>query len=300
MPDAHKNFAYSTVATPPSPADTGASLVVQTGDGARFPTPPFNATVWPVGDQPTTTNAEIVRVTAISSDTLTITRAQESTTARTILVADQIAATITAKVMTDAEAHPVPQLTIVTSGVWVVPTGVFSILAEAWGGGGAGGGSGSTTGSGAGGGSGSYARGVISTTPGETLTITIGTGGVGPGGNGANTILQRGATILLQANGGTGGAGAGGIVAGGAGGTAGTGDYTIPGQQGGPTAVNGGGSTPLGGPGGAVTALPAPGTSTAGNPGVTPGGGGTGSSTVGPGPNGTGGNGAPGFIVITY
>jgi len=103
MPDAHTNFAYSTVVAAPSPADTGTSLVVQTGDGAKFPTPPFNVTVWPVGDQPLTTNAEIVRVTAISVDTFTITRTQEGTTARAILVGDQIAATITAKTLTDIE-----------------------------------------------------------------------------------------------------------------------------------------------------------------------------------------------------
>jgi len=103
MPDAHKNFAYSLVATAPSPADTGTSLVVQAGDGAKFPPPPFNVTVWPVGDQPLTTNAEIVRVTAISADTFTITRTQEGTTARAILVGDQIAATITVKTLTDIE-----------------------------------------------------------------------------------------------------------------------------------------------------------------------------------------------------
>ncbi|MBI4092239.1 MAG: hypothetical protein HY427_03485 [Candidatus Levybacteria bacterium] len=103
MPDAHKNFAYSTVLTAPSPANTGTSLVVQSGDGTKFPTVPFNATVWPTGVQPLTTNAEIVRVTAISTDTFTITRAQESSTARSIVVGDQIAATITAKTLTDAE-----------------------------------------------------------------------------------------------------------------------------------------------------------------------------------------------------
>ena len=104
MPDAHKNFAYSTIATPPSPADTGTSLVVLAGDGAKFPTPPFNVTVWPTADQPLTTNAEIVRVTAISGDTFTIVRTQEGTTARAILVGDQIAATITVKTLTDIEA----------------------------------------------------------------------------------------------------------------------------------------------------------------------------------------------------
>lgn len=102
--DAHKNFGYSTVATAPSPATTGTSLVVATGDGAKFPAAPFNATVWPAGTQPTDANAEIVRVTAITTDTLTITRAQEGSTARAIIVGDQIANTATAKVFTDIEA----------------------------------------------------------------------------------------------------------------------------------------------------------------------------------------------------
>jgi hypothetical protein len=95
MADAHKNFAYSAVATAPSPATSGTSLVVTAGAGALFPTPPFNATIWPAGGQPLSTNAEIVRVTAISTDTFTITRAQESSSARTVIVGDQIAATIT-------------------------------------------------------------------------------------------------------------------------------------------------------------------------------------------------------------
>ncbi len=103
MADAHKNFAYSTVATAPSPATTGTSLVVASGEGTRFPTAPFNATVWPTGEQPTTANAEIVRVTAISTDTFTITRKQESTSARKIVVGDQIAATITAQSLSDIE-----------------------------------------------------------------------------------------------------------------------------------------------------------------------------------------------------
>lgn len=101
--DAHKNFAYSTVATAPSPASSGTSLVVASGDGSRFPAAPFNATVWPAGAVPTPTNAEIVRVTNISTDTLTITRAQESSSARTVVVGDQIAAAITAKTITDLE-----------------------------------------------------------------------------------------------------------------------------------------------------------------------------------------------------
>src|SRR3990167_6680199 len=101
--DPHKNFAYSTVLTAPSPASSGLSLVVQSGDGAKFPAVSFNATVWPAGQNPTTANAEIIRVSAIATDTFTIAREQEGSSARTIVVGDQIAATITAKTLTDAE-----------------------------------------------------------------------------------------------------------------------------------------------------------------------------------------------------
>ena len=101
--DAHRNLAVSAVVTAPSPAVSGTSLVVTSGHGARFPTAPFNATVWPAAAQPDPANAEIVRVTARTTDTLTIVRAQESTTARTVIVGDQIAATITAQTLTDVE-----------------------------------------------------------------------------------------------------------------------------------------------------------------------------------------------------
>lgn len=103
MTDAHKNFAYSTVATAPSPATSGTSLVVATGTGTNFPAAPFNAVVCPAGAQPTLANAEIVRVTNIATDTFTITRAQEGSSARTIVVGDQIFCAITAKTLTDVE-----------------------------------------------------------------------------------------------------------------------------------------------------------------------------------------------------
>lgn len=110
MPDTHKNLAYSTVATAPSPATSGTSLVVAAGQGTLFPTPPFNATIWITAANPITTNAEIVRVTGISTDTLTIVRAQEGTVARTVVVGDQIAATITAKTLTDVENPLIAQI----------------------------------------------------------------------------------------------------------------------------------------------------------------------------------------------
>lgn len=103
MADAHANFAYGTIATAPSPASSGTSLTLSSGAGALMPAVPFNATVWPTGVNPLNSNAEIVRVTNRSGDVLTISRAQEGTSARSILVGDQFAATITAKTLTDAE-----------------------------------------------------------------------------------------------------------------------------------------------------------------------------------------------------
>lgn len=108
MSDAHKNFAYSLVASAPSPAMSGTSLVVTGASGANFPAVPFNATIWPTASQPTTVNAEIVTVTAISTDTLTIVRAQEGTAARTVVAGDQIAATITLKSLNDVEGQLAP------------------------------------------------------------------------------------------------------------------------------------------------------------------------------------------------
>ncbi len=104
--DGKSNFGYGTVYTAPSPAASGTSLVLNSGQGALFPDPAiaqYNVTIWPISTQPTSTNAEIVRVTAKSTDTLTITRTQESTSARTIVVGDQVALTITKKNVTDIE-----------------------------------------------------------------------------------------------------------------------------------------------------------------------------------------------------
>lgn len=101
--DAHGLLAYGIVATAPSPATSGTSLVLQSGEGAGFPTPPFNATLWPSGVAPIESNAEIVRVTNISTDTLTITRTQEGSVNQSVQVGWQIANTMTPKVFTDIE-----------------------------------------------------------------------------------------------------------------------------------------------------------------------------------------------------
>ena len=93
--DAVANFSSSLVATAPSPATSGTSVTVTSGQGALFPTTPFNAVLTPAGAAPSSTASEIVRVTAVSTDTFTITRAQESTTAQTVAVGWQIYATAT-------------------------------------------------------------------------------------------------------------------------------------------------------------------------------------------------------------
>lgn len=101
--DSLTNFSYGTVLTAPSPATSGTSLVLNSGQGSNFAATPFNAWAWPPNVQPLLSNAEIVRVTNISSDTLTITRAQEGTTARSIAVGWQIAAGLTKKYLDDVE-----------------------------------------------------------------------------------------------------------------------------------------------------------------------------------------------------
>jgi hypothetical protein len=116
MASSYKNFAYSTVATAPSPASSGTSLIVSAADGAKFPAAPFMVTIWPSGTQPTTTNAEIAEVTQVSTDTLTITRAQEGTAARTVVVGDQIAAAVTAAVLDTPQTNTVP-----TEDAWLLP-----------------------------------------------------------------------------------------------------------------------------------------------------------------------------------
>lgn len=99
--DHYVDFAYSTIAVAPSPPTTGTSLTLQSGDGALFPAPPFNTVIAPVDSLPLLENAEIVRVTGKTADTLTIERRQEGTAARQIGTGDQIFAGVTAKTLTD-------------------------------------------------------------------------------------------------------------------------------------------------------------------------------------------------------
>ncbi len=101
--DTAKNFAKVTVSTGYNAA--AVTIVLNAGDGAKLPTVPFNAVWWNALDfaDPTDDpNVEIVRVTNISTDTLTVTRAQESTSASTKNTAGKtykMVAGLTAKVI---------------------------------------------------------------------------------------------------------------------------------------------------------------------------------------------------------
>jgi hypothetical protein len=86
MADARKNFAKVSVNAGYNAAAT--SIDLQTGDGAKLPQPSsdgaFNLVWWNSTDYPDPAddpNVEIVRCTARSSDNITVTRAQESTSA---------------------------------------------------------------------------------------------------------------------------------------------------------------------------------------------------------------------------
>lgn len=79
-----KDFATSTVLTAPSPADSGTSLVVASGHGARFPAAPFYIVAHPPSEMPTIDNAEKILVTAKSTDTFTLDRAEGDPAAKSI------------------------------------------------------------------------------------------------------------------------------------------------------------------------------------------------------------------------
>lgn len=101
--DIAKNFSKVTVST--GYDAVAVSVVLSAGHGLKLPTAPFNATWYnstDYSDPSDDPNVEIVRVTAIFTDTLTITRAQEGTTATTKNTASKtykMIAGLTAKVI---------------------------------------------------------------------------------------------------------------------------------------------------------------------------------------------------------
>ncbi len=117
---------------------------------------------------------------------------------------------------------------------WTVPSGVTSVTVSLWGAGGGSGGNGYTSGGGGGGG-GAYASKVLSVTPGQSISYTVGTGGGAGGyvgfpifGQSVGTTGGASTCSSVTAGGGLGG----GDGVGGAGGSASGGDVNISGQSG--------------------------------------------------------------------
>jgi hypothetical protein len=185
-----------------------------------------------------------------------------------------------------------------TSGTLVVPNGVAQAKVTVVGGGGGGGGADNTGWQGGGGGAGGFTQGVFSLTPGQQVSITVGSGGAGEGpgatgGTGGTSSFgaccsatggQGGGSSKTNAAGGSGGMGYGGALnfGGGMGGDAYFGTY-FPGN---------GAPGPWGGGGRAAGAL-------AGFNGQAPGAGG-GGVYGGPSASQSGGSGAAGIVIVEY
>lgn len=189
---------------------------------------------------------------------------------------------------------------------YTVPAGVSRINVQVLGGGGGGGGQNGANSGGGGGGGGGYATAIVPVTPGQMITVTVGSGGTG-GSNvptngtvGTVSLFPKVGTILT-ANGGAGGIAANGnntFGTGGSGGTGVGGTTNTPGVNGAPgttstSGAGGAGAPPLGGVGGAARN-----TSGTGNAGVIPGGGGSGGLRSGGATDFGGGAGATGSIII--
>ncbi len=189
--------------------------------------------------------------------------------------------------------NPVSGTPIITvgSGFFVVPTNVYTLSVEAWGGGGAGGGVNSSTNAtraGGGGSGGNYTKNAsVAVTPGQIIPYTVGAGGTGvstgDGLDGLSSTFSSG--VPVTATGGDGGKV--GITAGtsGAGGNANSGN-----TQNGGKGANGGASAASSGGGGGGAGSTGPG-GAAGSSGSGP--------TAGTGGTGGGGNGAAGLNGTT-
>ena len=128
--DAHANLATSLLTN--SPGTAGTTFNVTTGTGALFPAVPFNCLVVPANTLPTTSNAEIVRCTAYTTDSFTVTRAQEGTTAVNAVASAVIAAFLPATgsfTLANATVTVVSQSAVQTNSVvFFTPTNATAAL----------------------------------------------------------------------------------------------------------------------------------------------------------------------------
>ncbi len=121
------NLANSVLFAPLS--DSATSLSVYTGDGALFPAVPFYITLSPKNKWSRKINSEIVLVTAQSTDTFTITRAQKGTTAKAFDYGDLVANGIYTEDLDDLQSTimqaMMPVGFVVTLGVSTNPATLF-------------------------------------------------------------------------------------------------------------------------------------------------------------------------------
>ncbi len=101
----HKDLADSRVQTAPSPKTSGTSMTLVSGGGALMPsTLPFYAAVAPNNARPTHLNAEVVLVTNVVGDVVTMTRAVGGTSAKSISAGWQFYATLSSEWADEIEA----------------------------------------------------------------------------------------------------------------------------------------------------------------------------------------------------
>jgi hypothetical protein len=295
----YKNNAAGSLAIALAPS--GVSMTLGAGQGASFPTivagsgDYFYLTITSVA---TPTNFEIIKVTATTTDVLTISRAQDGTVAGgvggiTFAISDTVELRIVKAGLFSLLPHGKQLFT--SSGTWLCPTNITTVyLSGVTGGGGGGGGArgdsyNAVGGGGSGGGTGGFIYGTspLTVVPGTSYTITFtgGSGGAGGGGVGnGNGVAGTSASLsfgnLYTLAGGPGGAG--GVAGGGPDGGAGASGYGIG------TAGISFGQGAAGAGGANQTAVYLGGS-----------GGGGGGGTIGVN-GGVGGAGAPGFLIVEW
>ncbi len=203
--------------------------------------------------------------------------------------------------------------TFTSSGTFIVPAGVTSIMVECWGAGGGGSTITKNNRRGGGGGGGAYASSMVSVIPGNSYGVVVGTGG-SASSSGGNSSFNTNTVVAAGGSGGTNNnatGGAGGAVAASTGtiryqgGNGANGGGTYSGGGGGGAGSNGNGGSASGSTAGSGTAINGGdgGTGVSGSnnglPGNTYGGGGSGASKT-TGANRTGGSGANGLVVISW
>lgn len=202
------NVATTTLAGAITAGATSVNLA--TGTGALFPNP-VGGQYFTLSfrDAATKLQREIARCTARAGDTLTITRAQEGTTAAAWQAGDLASNYLTAGALMALEQTNYSMLAFTAAGSFTFTTGpnTTQFRYRIWGAGGPGG---NGNGGGGGGGSGGgYAEGVFNCAINTTYSGVVGAGGVPNTSNGGGSSIAGVASATGGQGGGLGPAGPG-------------------------------------------------------------------------------------------